>query len=158
VLAERHRGRGLARAERRADGQGQHAVTRAVAEHLNPVEGVDWTSVIASLTDPSWALPDGRVIAELFGDGWTEVRDSVRERLEQWRRLDEEILGPHATLRLLTIGGSTGHTRHWWGQGRWTAICRAVIADAVEAGIALPAPYDDLGPSASSPISPNRIC
>lgn len=49
---------------------------------------------------------------------------------------------PDATLRLLTVGGSTSYTGQWWGQGRWTAICRAVVDDAVGAGVRLPEPYD----------------
>ena len=51
-------------------------------------------------------------------------------------------------LRLLTIAGSTSYTQHWWGQGRWTAICRTIISDATQAGIALPAPYDTRGTEA----------
>ncbi|MFJ8963277.1 hypothetical protein ACIRG5_28210 [Lentzea sp. NPDC102401] len=70
----------------------------------------------------------------------------MSEKLTTWRRLDEDLLGPTATLRLLTIGGSTGNTSQWWGQGRWTAICRAIVEDAVAGGIALPAPYGQLGP------------
>lgn len=120
------------------------AVTKAINEHVNPVEGVDWESLKSSLTDLEWALPDGRKISELFGKGWPEVRDTVSERLEQWRQLDEDVLGPEATLRLLTVGGSTSYTRHWWGQGRWSAIGRAIVEDAVEGGIALPSPYAEL--------------
>jgi hypothetical protein len=122
------------------------AVTRVAAEHVDPVEGIDWLGIAGAMTDPAWALPDGRIVAELFGDGWTDVRDSVLECIHGWRRLDEETLGPHATVRLLTIGGSTSYTRHWWGQGRWTAICRAIVFDAVRAGATLPAPYCELAP------------
>ncbi|WP_141921291.1 hypothetical protein [Halopolyspora algeriensis] len=121
------------------------AVTKVIDEHVNPIEGVDWVNLRASLTDPEWALPDGRKIAELFGEGWPQVRDTVGEQLEQWRLLDENVLGPEVTLRLLTIGGSTSYTQNWWGQGRWPAICRAIVEDAVEGGIALPAPYDTAG-------------
>jgi hypothetical protein len=59
-----------------------------------------------------------------------------------------EILDTEATLRLLTVGGSTSYTRHWWGQGRWTAICHQIINDAVAGGVSLPAPYDTRGPDA----------
>ncbi|MFJ8963303.1 winged helix-turn-helix transcriptional regulator [Lentzea sp. NPDC102401] len=122
------------------------AVTRKIAEHVDPDEGVDWIGLEAALTDPEWALPDGRTISSLFGEGWQEVRGTVSEKLTTWRRLDEDLLGPTATLRLLTIGGSTNYTWHWWGRGCWTAICRAIVGDAVTGGIALPVPYDQLGP------------
>ncbi|QQQ80130.1 winged helix-turn-helix transcriptional regulator [Saccharothrix sp. 6-C] len=121
------------------------AVTRVVEQHVDPFEGVDWAALKSALTDPSWGLPDGRAVSELFGKGWPEVRETVAKRLDDWRRVDEQVIGPEATLRLLTIGGSTDHTCHWWGQGRWEAICRAVVTDATAAGISLPPPYDDLG-------------
>lgn len=122
------------------------AVTRAVRPRIDPLEGIDWHGIENTLTDPTWSLPDGRVISELFGDGWDEVCDTVRHQLRTWQRLDEDLLGPEATLRLLTIAGSTSYTRHWWGQGRWGAICRQIVSDAVRAGIPLPAPYDAQGP------------
>ncbi|MHA6781978.1 hypothetical protein ACVGOW_13440 [Pseudonocardia saturnea] len=122
------------------------AVTRLAADHVDPWEGVDWLGIAETVSATEWALPDGRIIAELFGDGWPDVRDSVLERIHRWRQLDEEKLGPQATLRLLAIGGSTSYTRHWWGQGRWTAICRAIVFDAVRAGVVLPAHYHELGP------------
>jgi hypothetical protein len=88
---------------------------------------------------------DGRVISELFGEGWPEVEQSVRRQLRMWRHFEEDLIGPDAMLRLLTIVGSTSYTRHWWGQGRWAAICRAIITDATSAGVPLPAPYDAEG-------------
>lgn len=124
------------------------AVTKAVQWHVDQAEGVDWQGVEASLTDSSWRLADGRVISELFGDGWPQVQRTVRRQVRMWRRFDEELIGPDATIRLLTIGGSTSYTRHWWGQGRWAAICRAIISDALAAGIALPVPYDETGADA----------
>jgi hypothetical protein len=121
------------------------AVTKAVQPHVNSFEGVDWDGVQAALTDPHWKLPSGAAVAELFGEGWSEVTATMTEQVQAWRRLDEELIGPQATLRLLTIGGSTGYTRHWWGQGRWNAICRQIVDDAVEAGVPLPEPYDRRG-------------
>ncbi|MCP3802662.1 MarR family transcriptional regulator [Allokutzneria sp. A3M-2-11 16] len=121
------------------------AVTKKISDYVDPYEGVDWPGLETALTDSEWTLPDGRAISGLFGEGWQEVRDSVSEKLTTWRRLDEDLLGPAATLRLLTIGGSTSYTWTWWGQGRWAAVCRAIVEDAVAGGIILPAPYDGLG-------------
>jgi hypothetical protein len=61
------------------------------------------------------------------------------------RHFDEDLIGPDATIRLLTIAGSTSYTRHWWGQGRWPAICRAIVTDATRASVALPSPYETKG-------------
>lgn len=124
------------------------AVTDAVQPHVDPFEGIDWASIKHTLTDQSLSLPDGRRVADLFGDGWDDVRNTVTAQLDAWQHLDEHVLGAQTTLRLLTIGGSTDYTRHWWGQGRWTAICRSIINDAIDAGIALPSPYDRKGPQA----------
>jgi len=124
------------------------AATKAVQSYVDPEEGVDWQGIEDSLTDPSWQLADGRVISELFGEGWPEVEQSVRRQLRMWRHFEEDLIGPDAMLRLLTIAGSTSYTRHWWGQGRWAAICRAIITDATSAGVPLPAPYDAEGAAA----------
>lgn len=121
------------------------AVIKRITEYVDLYECVDWAGLESALTDPEWTLPDGRKISGLFEQGWQEVRDSVSEKLTTWRRLDEDLLGPVAAARLLTIGGSTSYTWQWWGQGRWTAICRAIVEDAVVGGVALPKPYDELG-------------
>lgn len=117
-------------------------------EHVDPYEGVDWQAVEECLTSDAWQLPDGRVVSELFGEGWTEIQRTVRKAVRKWRRFDEELLSPCAVLRLLTVAGSTSYTRHWWGQGRWHAICTAIVTDAVAAGVVLPAPYDATGAEA----------
>lgn len=124
------------------------AVTQAVAEHIDTYEGIDWPGVEAALTSPQWTLPDGRIIAELFADGWPDVERTVREQLRTWQRFDETILGPHATMRLLTVGGATSYTRHWWGQGRWSAIVEQVVTEAISGGVPLPDPYDVAGAAA----------
>ncbi|MFE6691347.1 hypothetical protein ACFVFQ_33370 [Streptomyces sp. NPDC057743] len=124
------------------------AVTRTVLPHVCPYEGIDWNSIERLLTDTGWKLPNGRTVSFLFGDGWPEVQSTVRKQVRKWHRLDTEVLGPETTLRLMTIGGSTSYTRHWWGQGRWRAICEEIVRDAVEAGFTLPQPYDCRGPEA----------
>jgi len=124
------------------------AATKAVRGLIDPYDGVDWVKVEAALTSDSWALGDGRVVPALFGDGWGEVQRTVREQVQAWRRLDEEVLGPQATMRLLTVGGATDYSRHWWGQGRWAEICRRIVLDAKELGVALPAPFDQAGAEA----------
>jgi hypothetical protein len=124
------------------------SATRAVIELVDPYEGVDWQGVEDRLTSQTWQLPDGRLICELFGEGWPEIQRTVRDAVREWRRFDEDLLSPDAMLRLLTVAGSTSYTRHWWGQGRWTAICKAIVTDATAAGIALPAPYDATGTEA----------
>ena len=121
------------------------AVTKAVLPHVDPVEGVDWQGIEDNLTDPSWQLAGGRVVSDLFAEGWPDVERTVRRQVRMWRRLDEDLIGPDATIRLLTIAGSTSYTRHWWGQGRWPAICRAIVTDAINSGVGLPPPYGTKG-------------
>lgn len=117
------------------------AVTKTVMDHVDFFDGVDWAGLETALTDSSWSLPDGRPIATLFGDGWPEVIRTVTERLRQWREIEENVLGPEATMRLLSMGGATGTTDRWWGQGRWTALCTAVVGGAIDADMPLPSPY-----------------
>lgn len=124
------------------------SATRAVMEHVDLYEGIDWRWVEQSLTSETWRLPDGRAVSELFAEGWPEIQRTVRDAVRKWRRFEEDLLSPDAMLRLLTVAGSTSYTRHWWGQGRWAAICKAIVTDAVAAGIALPAPYDATGAEA----------
>jgi hypothetical protein len=124
------------------------SATSAVMELVDPYDGIDWQGVEERLTSQTWRLPDGRLICELFGEGWPEIERTVRDAVRKWRRFDEDLLSPDATLRLLTVAGSTSYTRHWWGQGRWTAICKAIVTDATAAGISLPAPYDATGTEA----------
>ncbi|WP_150241191.1 hypothetical protein [Nocardiopsis quinghaiensis] len=124
------------------------AVTKAVLPHLDEIEGTDWEAIEAQLTDPEWALPDGRKVSELFGEGWPEVQRTVSEQLCFWRRMDEEFLGPEPTLRLLSVGGATSYTRSWWGQGRWSAICGRIMRDAIREGLPLPTAYREAGPKA----------
>ncbi|GCD40366.1 hypothetical protein [Streptomyces paromomycinus] len=124
------------------------AVTQAIQPHINPVEGVDWDAIEQALTDPQWALPDGTTIASLFGISWPHVRTTVVAQLAKWRRAEDELLGPETTLALLTIGGSTDYTHSWWGQGRWQAICRRIVDDALHSQITLPQPYNYQGPEA----------
>ncbi|MFD4950432.1 hypothetical protein [Streptomyces sp. NPDC058451] len=122
------------------------AVTRITQQHICPVEGIDWDSIKDALMNPQWALADGTPVHSLFGPGWTEVAATVIAELDRWRRLDHEVLGPEATLILMSIGGSTSYTDSWWGQGRWRSICRRIIDDATAAGLSLPPPYGQSGP------------
>ncbi|MET8276246.1 hypothetical protein [Streptomyces sp. NPDC005096] len=124
------------------------AVTRVMQEHVCPVEGIDWEGIEAALMDPQWELPDGTAIQSLFGDGWQEVAATVTAELKRWHHLDRDVLGPDTTMILMSIGGSTGYTDSWWGQGRWNHICRRIIEDATQAGITLPQPYNFRGAEA----------
>ena len=124
------------------------SATRAVMERVDLYEGIDWQGIEDSLTSETWQLPDGRTVSELFAEGWPEIQRTVRDAVRKWRRFEEDLLSPDVMLRLLTVAGSTSYTRHWWGQGRWAAICKAIVTDAVAAGIALPAAYDATGAEA----------
>ncbi len=124
------------------------AVTRIAREHTCPYDGIDWDSIQTDLMNPQWALPDGTTIHSLFNDAWPEVASTVTRELQRWARIDRELLGPRSTLILMTIGGSTSYTQHWWGQGRWRSICQHIAQDAAQGGISLPPPYNDRGASA----------
>jgi hypothetical protein len=86
--------------------------TKIALAHMTAEQGVDWSAVIAALTDPERALPDGRKLAVIFGAGWQPVRAAVGERLASFQRA-QDILGPQAMLRLLSILGSSSYTKRW---------------------------------------------
>jgi hypothetical protein len=144
-FAERHCGRELAPSFGCLDGEGQHLRDQGRNGACRPVRGRRLAGVEESLTSETWQLPDGRVVSELFAEGWPDIQRTVRAAVRKWRRFDEDLLSPEAMLRLLTVAGSTSYTRRWWGQGRWAAICKAIVTDATAAGITLPAPYDAMG-------------
>lgn len=121
-------------------------MARAVRPHVT-LDGIDWHGVQAALTNPGRRLADGRPLTELFGAGWAPTLTSLAGPLGRWRHM-EEVVGPHAMLRLLTVAGSTGHTRQWWGTGWWPTLCQTAIDEIVAAGLTLPAPYDQQGPQA----------
>ncbi|RMI32676.1 hypothetical protein EBN03_11965 [Nocardia stercoris] len=121
------------------------AVTQAILPHIDPFEGIDWKAIQHDLTGSGLQLPDGQPVLKLFGTGWTAVKSSVQEQLEEWGRVDMDILGPDTTLRLMTIAGSTSFTSSWWGQGRWRSICTRIVEDAVAGGLALPQPFNFQG-------------
>lgn len=133
--------------------------TKAIRPFVDPYEGIDWEGIEATLTDAAPTLQDGRIVSNLFGEGWPEVQRSVREQVRLWKRIDEDLVGPEATMRLMTIGGSTSYTRHWWGQERWKAICRRIVSDAAQTGLSLPAPYDERGPETlvQDLVDPDRV-
>lgn len=117
------------------------AVTRAVMPSVYLV-GIDWTAIETGLTSRELRLPDGTPVADLLGAAWEPAAATVVERLREWRRLDDELLGPEATLRLLTLAGSTELTEHWWGRGSWWATIRRVVGAAADLppGYAAPEP------------------
>jgi hypothetical protein len=121
------------------------STTRVVRPYVS-VDRIDWDSVERVLLDPGRALADGRRFADLFGEGWQPILDSVRDRLQVWRRLND-LLGDAPTVRLLSAAGATGYTRHWWGTGRWSMVCRTAVEDIAAAGHILPEPYDVRGPA-----------
>ena len=70
------------------------AATKAVLPHVDPDEGVDWAEVERALTDDAWTVPNGLIVAALFGDGWPEVGRTVTEQVRQWRRVHTDVLSP----------------------------------------------------------------
>ncbi|TDW18950.1 hypothetical protein [Kribbella kalugense] len=120
------------------------AAVRVAQRHVTD-DGVDWAGLEDALCAPGRELGDGRRIDLLFGESWVGVADSVRSQVRLWRRFDDDLLGPDATLILLSIAGASGYMRHWWGQGRWPSIVETVTRQLASAGVAPPPPYDELG-------------
>lgn len=121
--------------------------TKIASAHTTIEQGVDWPAVIAALTDPACELPDGRKLADVFGEGWLPIRKAVAERLAPFQRAQDQ-LGPQAMLRLLSILGSSTYTERWWGNGWWPDLCDQVIAGFTERDAPLPKPYDRRGADA----------
>lgn len=114
---------------------------------LTPLHGVDWPNVIQVLTEPDRQLPDGRKLSALFGAGWQPILAEVAERLSLFERAQHQ-LGPQATLRLLSILGSSSYTARWWGNRLWPDLCERVIDRFVQAKVKLPGPYGNRGAEA----------
>ena len=49
---------------------------------------------------------------------------------------------------MLTVAGATSYTRHWWGQGRWSAIVEQIVTEAIAGGVPLPDSYGVAGVAA----------
>jgi hypothetical protein len=121
--------------------------TKIALAHITVEHGVDWPAVITALTDPDRQLPGGWKLAVIFREGWQPIRAAVAERLAPFKRA-QDVLGPPAMLRLLSILGSSSYTKRWWGNGWWPDLCEQVIARFTETGTPLPKPYDRRGADA----------
>ncbi|UQX88256.1 hypothetical protein M6D93_18505 [Jatrophihabitans telluris] len=93
--------------------------TKAVRPYLT-TKGVDWNGVCAVLLDPERSIgrDDGASVGELLGEDWPLVQNSVASSLADWQHI-ERVAGPEATLRLLSVAGSSAFTERWWGTGWW---------------------------------------
>jgi hypothetical protein len=121
--------------------------TKIALTYITTEQGVDWPAVITALTDPDRQLPDGRKLAIIFGEGWQPIQAAVAERLAPFKRT-QDVLGPQAMVRLLSILGSSSYTKRWWGNGWWPDLCDQVIAKFTETSAPLPEPYDQRGADA----------
>ncbi|WNV84868.1 hypothetical protein [Umezawaea sp. Da 62-37] len=109
------------------------AATRVVLPHVY-LEGVDWSAVRVALTLPRRRLGDGRVLADLFEEGWEPILASVHRQVDLWQRADDE-LGPQTVLRLLAMHGSrTESVGTWWGSGHYETLTRQAIEYAESQG------------------------
>lgn len=107
------------------------AATRAVWPHVHLV-GVDWPAVRLALTARARRLADGRLLADLFAEGWGLILASIHREIDLWERIEDQI-GPEAVLRMLTLHGSrTASVGSWWGSGSYETLARAALSEALE--------------------------
>jgi hypothetical protein len=113
------------------------AATRIAQPHIS-LDGVDWLALEAGLINSRRLLRDGRTMNELFStETWAEITRAISQELEHWQHI-EAAVGPRATLRLLSMAGSTTYTKSWWGQSWWPGLAREVAQHVHETGIELP--------------------
>lgn len=113
------------------------AATRIAQRHIS-LEGVDWLALGPALTNSRRLLRDGRTMDELFsGETWDEITEAISQELQHWQHI-EAVVGPRATLRLLSMAGSTSYTKRWWGQSWWRELATEVAQQVHKAGIELP--------------------
>jgi hypothetical protein len=103
------------------------ATTRALRAHITTA-GVDWEAVVVVLTDPHRRAANGHSIRELVGERWPDVRRDIEAKLLGWQHI-ANLAGPRATLRLLSIMGSTDYTKRWWGNSWWPDFASRVLSD-----------------------------
>jgi hypothetical protein len=104
------------------------ATTRAVRQHIT-TKGISWDSVGRVLLDP--ARISGNNGSAAVGDlltatDWPLLRQSIAAKLDRWMHI-EQLAGPEATLRLVSVMGSTSATERWWGNGWWRDYSRSVL-------------------------------
>ncbi len=101
--------------------------TRTVRAHITS-QGIDWDAVAGVLLDPERRLYDGRAVLHLIGEpNWPKVRASIQAKLDRWTHV-EQLAGPEATLRLVSVMGSTDYTARWWGNGWWPELSGQVLS------------------------------
>ncbi|HSV64797.1 MAG TPA: hypothetical protein VLJ59_02665 [Mycobacteriales bacterium] len=105
------------------------ATSRAAMEFVN-LDGVSWERIAAILLDADRTITDGRPVGQLVGPGWPEVAQSIKQKLAYWQHI-EAVLGPRATLRLLSVMGSTAYTERWWGNSWWSDLVDKVTRAAI---------------------------
>jgi hypothetical protein len=116
--------------------------TRRVRSYITS-HGIDWMSVAGLLLDPERPAGEHTSIGELTGAHWPELAASIEQKLNYWQHV-ESVIGPRATLRLLSAVGSTDYTTRWWGNSWWPMLAGKVF-DHVEKRFPqlLPEPVDE---------------
>src|SRR5262249_14394792 len=54
-------------------------------------------------------------------------------------------IGPRATVRLLSVAGSTPYTANWYGTGWWPKLCRQAVGNLEDHEIEIPASFEGSG-------------
>jgi hypothetical protein len=101
------------------------ATTRSIRRYVT-TSGIDWESVAGLLLDPERLGANGTSVGDLIGSEWSRLAASIDQELTHWQHV-QSVVGPRATVRLLSVMGSSDYTKRWWGNSWWPTFSSQVF-------------------------------
>lgn len=106
------------------------ASTRGIRPYLT-ANSIDWSGIAGLLLDPERPASNDASIGDLVRPRWPELSASIESQLQR-RQHVESVIGPRATIRLLSAYGSSDYTKGWWGNSWWRSLTDKVVTHVRE--------------------------